>query len=230
MRFILAVLISIFVFCLMMAQQPDNHFGKITMQVDSQEAKTFWITNALLYENASIDFDTTVQVQDDKEVVTYYYPQIVEGTDNVLRLILEPQDHADGTFYDVTFNLGDSLEETIAFEEDTAKVYFNRNGQLSDFRQVTRNLNGSFTISTEKHENQLISGELDISFDLPQTGHAAELSHISMAGNFEVPTGEFREVSLSSAAPAKRKSGKYKQNVIIAITITAIALIALGLR
>jgi len=230
MRLILAVLFSIFGFSLLLGQESKDHFGTISMQKDAQEEQTFWITNALLYENASIDFDTTVQVQDEKEIVIYYYPQILEGTDNVLRLILEPQDKADGNFYDVTFNLGDSLEEKIAFQGDSAKVYFNQNGQLNDFQQVTKNINGIFLISTEKHENQIISGELDISFDLPQTGQATELSQISMTGNFEVPTGEFREVSLSSSAPTKDKNSKYKQNIYFAIIITAIAIIALGIQ
>lgn len=230
MRLILAVLISIFGFSLMMGQESKEHFGTITMQKDAQEEQNFWVTNALLYENAAIDFDTTVQVQDEKEIVTYYYPQILEGKDKVLRLILEPQEKADGNFYDVTINLGDTLKDKIAFNNDSAKIYFNRNGQLSDFRQATKNLSGSFLILPKKEESELISGELTISFDLPQSEQAAEFSRISMSGNLEVPTGEFREVSLSSSAPTKEQKSKYRQNIYFAIAITAIAILALGLK
>lgn len=230
MRLIWAVLILISGFSLIIAQESKEYFGTIAMQKNAQEEQNFWITNALLYENASIGFDTTVQVQDEKGIVTYFYPQILEGTDKILRFILEPKDNANENFYDVTINLGDTLKEKVVFNNDSAKIYFNQNGQLSDFRQATKNLNGSFLISREQQENELISGELNISFDLPRSQQSAEFSRISMSGDFEVPTGEFREVSLSSSAPTKDKKSKYRQNAYFAIIITALAVIALGLR
>lgn len=228
MRLVLILLTLTLNLCLLFGQD-QNGFGKVDLQIDSGEGQTFNIRNALLYERASIDFDTTVQVQDRQGLLTYYYPQVFDGEGNILRFILTPEEEGE-RFYDLIINLDDSLQERIIFENDTGKVYFSRNGELIPFRRYTQDFSGTVLLLKGLQEKKMISGEMDISFALPLDEHAANFSTINMNGTFEVPVGEFRAVSLSATAPISKEKKSYKKNLYLAIIISALAILALGLQ
>lgn len=221
-----ALIVSIF---FLFGQEGENTFGKVDLRIDAAEKKTLPIQNALLYERASIDFDTTVQVQDASGLLIYYYPQVISGEENILRLIVQHPDQA-GKFYDIIVNLGDSLQGRIDFENDSARVFFSRNGELITFRRYSREINGTVLLLEGLQEKQMISGEMDLSFAMPVREEADDYSTIAVKGVFEVPVGEFRSVSLSASAPVKEEKKNYRRNLYLALIISAMAIIALGLQ
>lgn len=209
------MLISFF----LVSQESQISFGKMTMQIDSDEKNTLNITNAILYENASAEYDTTVQIQDEEKTEVLYYPQIVEGNEEILRFIIKSSENS---FFDIIFNLGDSLEERIVYENASAKVFFNQQGQLSGFKQYTKNLEGKFLFLKSTTKNKIISGELNTTFDLPLDVDATKYSKISLNGTFDVYFGEFRSVSLSTGPPLQKKKTTYMKNLVIAMMMAAI--------
>lgn len=218
MRFNFVLLFLFITTFILTGQEPEISFGKITMQINSGEKNSYNIKNAILYENAGVDFDTTVQVQDDENSKVLYYPQIVIGKEKILRLIIEASEN---DFYDIIFNLGDSLKQRIVFENDSSKVFFGREGRLTSFRQYTKNLNGRI-LTLEPTKDKIISGELNTSFDIPLNVDATEFSTISLKGAFEVYFGEFRSVSLTTGPPLQKKKKNYMRNVVIAMMMAAI--------
>lgn len=218
MRFTFAFLILFTIPLILMGQETETSFGKITMQINSGEKNSYNIKNAILYENAGVDFDTTVQIQDDENLKVLYYPQILIGDKKILRLILESSEN---NFYDIIFNLGDSLKQRIIFENDSSKVFFSREGKLSSFKQYTKNLNGRI-LTLEPTKDKIINGELNTSFDLPLDVDATKFSTISLKGTFDVYFGEFRSVSLTTGPPLQKKKKDYMRNIVIAMMMAAI--------
>lgn len=221
MRFAFVLLSILTIPLILLGQEPqesETSFGKITIQINSGEKKSFNIKNAILYENAGVDFDTTVQIQDDENTEVLYYPQIVIGKEEILRLIIES---SEDNFYDVIFNLGDSLRQRIVFENDSGKVFFEKGGKLTNFKQYAKNLNGRI-LTLEPTKEKIISGELNTTFDLPLDADATQFSTISLKGTFDVYFGEFRSVSLTTGPPLQKRKKNYMRNVVIAMMMAAI--------
>jgi hypothetical protein len=219
MRISFTILFLTLICFYLFGQESQVSFGKITMQIDSGKENTLNITNAILYENASVDFDTTVQIQDDEKTDVLYYPQIIAGKEEILRFIIKSSENS---FFDIIFNLGDSLEERIVYENASAKVFFNHQGQLNNFKQYTKNLAGEFIIHKPTTKEKVISGELNTTFDLPLDINATQYSKVSLSGTFNVYFGEFRSVSLSTAPPLQKKKTTYMKNIVMAMMMAAI--------
>jgi hypothetical protein len=203
------------------AQDSELSFGSVQMQVDSGEGETYYIKSAVLYQNATVNFDTIVQIQSDSSNEILYYPQILEGEDNILRLILALNEDS---FYDVIFNLGDSLGDAIVFDAADSRVFFRYEGRLSNFEQHTKNLNGRILITQPASSEKQISGELDTSFELPLDKASARISTVKLSGTFSVYFGEFRSVSLATGSPLKENKKKYANNLVVALMLVAIGL------
>lgn len=203
------------------AQESESSFGTVKMQIDSGEAATYYIKSAVLYQNATVGFDTTVQIQSKASNEVLYYPQVLEGADNILRLILALDENH---FYDVMFNLGDSLGDTVVYAAADSKIFFSYDGQLNAFEQRTRNLNGQILLTRPVSKEKQISGELDVSFELPRDKESTRISTITLAGTFNVFFGEFRSVSLATGTPLQENKNKYVNNLVIAIALAAIGI------
>jgi hypothetical protein len=212
---LLIILSWIFLF----AQESESSFGSVQMQVDSSEGETYYIKSAVLYQNAAADFDTIAQVQSDSSNEILYYPQILEGENNILRLILAL---TDDSFYDVIFNLGDSLGDSIVYDAADSKVFFSYEGRLTDFEQRTRNMNGRILINKPVSDEKQISGELNTSFELPLDKASTRISTIKLDGTFKVYFGEFRSVSLATGSPLQEDKKKYANNLVLAMMLVAI--------
>lgn len=202
-----------------LAQGSETSFGSIKMQIDSGEANTYDINSAVLYQNASVSFDTIVQIQNEMSDEILYYPQILEGKDNILRLILALNEE---NFYDVIFNLGDSLQDAVVYNAADSKVFLSYDGQLKTFAQRTRNMNGQVLIAEPDSKQKQISGELNVSFELPLDPESMRVSTINLDGKFDVYIGEFRTVSLATGTPLKEKKKKYVNNLIVAAMLVAV--------
>jgi hypothetical protein len=203
----------------LLAQGPESSFGTVAMQIDSGEADTYYIKSAVLFQNASVGFDTTVQIQSAVSNEILYYPQILEGEDNILRLILALNED---NFYDVVFNVGDSLGDTLVYNAVDSRVFFNYDGQLNTFEQTTRNLNGQILLTQSDPKEKQISGEIDVSFELPRDKELTRTSTITLAGTFSVYFGEFRSVSLATGTPLQKNKKKYVNNLVVAVALATI--------
>ncbi len=191
------------------------------MQIDSGEEKGLNIRTAILYENADVDFDTTLQIQDGDGSKVLYYPQIIDGSNEILRLIMAPENSQEN-FYDVIFNLGDSLEDRVVYENADSKVFFNYRGKLNHFRRYTKNLNGKFLFLKESSEIEMISGEVNTTFQMPLDKDLSRFSTIALKGAFDVYLGEFRAVSLATGPQLQKKKTRYMKNLVIAMMMAAI--------
>lgn len=203
------------------AQDPESSFGSVVMQIDSGEGETYYIKSAVLYQNAAVSFDTVVQIQNGVSNDILYYPQILEGRDNILRLILALNEDS---FYDVIFNLGDSLGDAVVYDAADSKLFFSYDGRLSNFKQHTKNMNGQILLIRPVSKEKVISGELDVSFDLPLGKESTQVSTITLDGKFDVYFGEFRSVSLATGTPLKESKKQYVNNLVVAMMLVTIGI------
>lgn len=229
MRFLVAfsaLLIINFLFA-----EPQGEFGSFTIKVNDQVEQSLDVIQALIYQRASLTYDTTAQIQDDNSFEVLYYPQIYDGPNHVLRLILKyPEtDTNTGEFYELYINLGDSLKERIELENEVSKVFLTRNGLLMRQKQSLKNLSGYVLLLEGLEKQEIISGELHLEFEAAFTGNANELTHVKMDGNFKVPLGEYRAASISSAKPARKKID-YKTRLYTAIAISVLIVLAFGIK
>jgi len=205
----------------LLAQESESSFGTVKMQIDSSEGDTYYIKSAVLYQNASVSFDTIVQIQSEMNNEILYYPQILEGGDSILRLILALNED---NFYDIIFNLGDSLGDTVVYDAADSKVFFSYDGQLNTFEQRTKNMNGQILLTRPISKEKQISGELYTSFELPLDKESTRISTITLEGAFNVYFGEFRSVSLATGTPLQENKKKYVNNLVVAVVLAAIGL------
>ncbi len=221
MRYLMILLYLIFFQAFLIGQESEISFGSINVQIDSGEEGELNIRTAILYENADVDFDTALQIQDGDGSKVLYYPQIIDGSNEILRLIMAPENNQED-FYDVIFNLGDSLEDRIVYENAESKVFFNYKGKLDRFKRYTKNLNGKFLFLKEASEKEMISGEVNTTFQMPLDENSTQFSTVTLKGTFDVYLGEFRAVSLATGPQLQKKKTKYMKNLVIAMMMAAI--------
>jgi len=198
--------------------------GKVSIRFDEQEPTEYNITGALLYQNVSLNYDTTSQIQDDNGTLYLYYPQFKDGSSNVLRLIMARPDNREH-FYDLFINLGDSLQEEIQFNGADSLVFWGEDGRLVPMKIYSHQIQGS--VQLDKAQVGLrVTGRLALEFNYGLDS----LTHISVNGNFDVPVGKFREASITTGAPDKEKKAHYRRNLYAAIIISAILIAIFGFK
>ncbi|GAB4374216.1 MAG: hypothetical protein Kow0042_18670 [Calditrichia bacterium] len=225
----------IHVFLLLMLFQSGNalseesYFGDITIAIGGLAPKTYTIQRALLYRNVSISYDSTALIQNSKSVKVLYYPQLDKGTDNVLRLIFGEEADSSQKFFDLFLNLGDTIPDSVNWKDDRGVVYLAYNGLAQPARLFTDHINGTVhLIKSRKSEG--ISGALDLNFQMPFSARDSSAYLVDVEGTFDVPVGEYRRMSLSTAETREKLKKKYEENIYLALVLSAFIIVIFGFR
>ena len=202
-------------------------FGEVKLQIDQQPVRVYNIVQALLYRQVDIRYDTTVVVQNGDSAAYLYYPQLIQGNRIILRLIAQAKTLEDD-FYDMFIILGDSVARTLEFRGLDSTVFIKHQGLLESTRKYSRNLKGVFRLQ-ETARGQNVVGEFAVSFEYPIRNNDGRLYPIKLEGSLRVPTGKFRETSLSAEAGQEERKKSLQRNLAVAIIITIIIISTIGL-
>ena len=78
----------------------NSELGELTITIDEIDVQLYNIQNALLYKNVLIEYDSTVLIQNDEGNRILVYPQLREGNNNVLRLIIGEIQESNRNFFE----------------------------------------------------------------------------------------------------------------------------------
>ncbi|NOX37523.1 MAG: hypothetical protein GXO78_08295 [Calditrichaeota bacterium] len=202
-------------------------FGEIQLQIDQQPPRMYNIVQALLYRQVDIKYDTTVVVQNADSVTYLFYPQLIQGQRIILRLIAQSKT-LEEDFYDLFILLGDSLSETMVFRQQDSSIFIKHNGLLETVQKYSRNLSGEFRLK-ETQGGRNVVGDFAIDFDYPIVENDTRMHRIHLEGSLRVPTGKFRETSLSTETQQEERKKSFQRNLAVAIIITIIIVSTIGL-
>ncbi|RMG69151.1 MAG: hypothetical protein D6715_00540 [Calditrichaeota bacterium] len=220
----------------LLAQNPEEQktdraeedFGKVFLQFNQAAPETFSVDEAVLYKEVAIRFDTTAILQNDGGFTVYFYPQLYRGTHYVLRMMLRrPAGKKGGGFFDVYYDLGDTLVAPLDIQDSTATVYFSANGQLLSFKPLARNFRGHFEL-VPGEKAKTVTGRFDTEFDYPLSAQRQHFAHVKIWGTLTVPAGKLHEVNLETLAYKKQRQKSFRRNVGVALIFIAIIIFFVG--
>ncbi len=210
------------------APKEKQNMGTIYLQINQAKPETFLVEEAVLYREVSIRFDTTAILQNDSGFVVYYFPQLHRGTHFVLHVRLQrPAEQKRRGFFDVFYDLGDSLRSPLDIQDSTAVVYFSANGQLLKFKPLAHNFRGHFEL-VPGEKAKTVSGDFETEFDYPLAPEKTHFAHIRIWGTLSVPSGKLHEVSLETLAYKKQRQKSFRRNVGVALIFIAIIIFFVG--
>jgi hypothetical protein len=207
----------------------DKYFGEIIIQFDSTLEQTYNIERALLFRNVSIVNDSTATIQNEEGVDVFFYPQLNEGHQNVLRLIARENSDSTSKFYDIFINLGDSIPDNLNLQNENGLIYILPNGEALSNVSVSQNINGEIKINQDT-KSEAVSGRIDLNLDYSSYNDINVYQQIHLAGNFNVPVGVYEETSLATEADRKSRESKYKRNIYAGLIISIFLIAIFGLK
>lgn len=205
-----------------------KNFGNLAIKIDDKNSQDYPIQRALLYRQVNVGYDSTVLVQNKDSQAILYYPQLDSGNENVLRLIVGEITKQKTDFFDIFINLGDTIPDTVFFKNDTGKILLARNGRLGFSQPLSKNINGTLQVKSEKEK--MVAGQLDLNFTLPDFLQVNQTTQINFKGSFEVAVGDYRELTLGTTSSDKDTEKKRKRNIYLAVIFSAFLIAIFGLR
>ncbi|HFE63986.1 hypothetical protein B1H10_04830 [candidate division KSB1 bacterium 4484_188] len=206
-----------------------DYFGEVSLKINSGPANDFIIERALLYRQVSVRYDSTALLQGKKWHQVLYYPQIEEGEKNVLRLIFSDKKDTLETFYDLFIDLGDSVPDSVHWENEQSKLYLAYNGTAQNIQPESKNISGDILIIKSK-KSEAVSGKFDLSFAAPLFNGENNVHNFHITGTFDVPVGEYKTTSLATEKTRKALKKKYKNNIYLALVLSAFIIAIFGFR
>jgi hypothetical protein len=206
-----------------------NNFGELTIRINSGVEEDYNIERALLYRNVSLTYDTTTIVQNEDGLEVFYYPQLEEGEENVLRLISYQNADSSSHFYDLFINLGDSIPENLILQNASDLIFFVPDGQIFSNTLESRNITGKIIVN-QNSKSEAVSGNFDLEFEYSLSKNIEDFQEVHLSGSFDVPVGKYEETSLATEANRKSRESKYKKNVYSALIISIFIIAIFGLR
>lgn len=200
-----------------------GNFGEVTVQIDEQPEHRFIAKSALFYESVAIDYDTTVLVKSPPETRTLYSPQLRQGTNFVLHLLLaSPLDTAAVHLpvYDVYFNLGDTLYEQLTFNNADSHAFLYTNGNLSPEKLYSRQQRGVFNLKPMEG-GEGVAGSFDTQFEFPVSGGGGEYHRYRLKGSLRIPITGMRFGDETNIIQTDDHKKRLQRNVAIAVVISA---------
>ncbi len=227
--FTVSLIILIFISFFTPLNANDLDFGSVSLQIDRLPTQTLAIQRALLYRNVNIEYDSTVLVQSEKSADVLFYPQLNKGNQNVLRLIIGETGESNENFIDMFFNIGDTLPDSIVWNDQENRVYMAYNGIAQAIKPQSHNIDGTIHISSGDKDER-VAGNLKLNFDMRLFAEDQLPRNFKIEGDFDVPVGEYRSSSLGSAAKEEEMKKKYRKNLYLAIIGGVLLVVLFGLR
>ncbi len=176
----------------------ESKFGVVGVKLDNKELINYEVKQALLYRKVSIEYDSTILIQNQKELRILYIPQLSSGKGNILRIILRKFNDQSNNFLDIFFHLADTIRDTLIWEDVTNKIFMTASGNALPFKQISKQINGKI-IFTRNDDQEIISGKLGIDFYIGLFDSVAHLNHIFLDGYFTIMVGDYRRITLEES-------------------------------
>lgn len=208
-------------------QVEKDNFGEVMVQINDRPAEKYYIGGVDLYKNVSIDYDTTLQVQEKDATVFYYYPQLDAGEHYVLHMILNSGGEGEKAPYDFYVDLGSSIDGEIVISAADSNLFINPNGRFTRSRAYAYDHNGTYRIASDPLSGT-VNGSIRASFEYPAAGDGAA-ERFSMEGTFKIPTQNVQEGDATNIAAVERKDSVFRNLAYAAIGSLVIVLMVLQL-
>lgn len=202
----------------------ESKLGVVGVKLDNYELINYEVKQALLYRKVSIEYDSTILIQNQKASKILYIPQLSSGKGNTLRIILKKIDDQSDNFLDIFFHLGDTIRDTLIWEDVTNKIFMTASGNALPFKQMSEQIEGKI-IFTRNDDQEIISGKLLLDFYLGLFDTAAHLNHIFLDGYFTIMVGDYRRITLEKSLTREEKR-KRVSNIAQFAIITSIFIFA----
>lgn len=204
-----------------------DNFGEVMVQVNDRPAQKYYIGGVDLYKNVSIDYDTTLQVQEKDATVFYYYPQLNAGEHYVLHMILNSSKEEEAAPYDFYVDLGKSIDGEIVINAADSNLFITPNGRFTRSRPYARDHNGSYRIASDPLSGA-VNGAIRATFEYPAPGDGT-VEHFSMEGSFKIPTQNVQEGDATNIATSEKKDSVFRNLAYAALGSVVIVLLVLQL-
>ncbi len=204
-----------------------GNFGEVTVQIDGQPEQRFVAKSAVFYESVAIDYDTTVLVKSAPDTRMLYSPQLRQGTNFVLHLLLtSPVDTAAAHLpaYDVYFNLGDTLFEQLTFNNADSHAFLYTNGSLTPEKLYSRQQNGVFNLKPMEG-GEGVAGSFDTEFEFPAPGIAGEYHRYHLKGALSIPVTSMRVGDETNITQTEDQKKRLRRNLAIAVVISVFVIL-----
>ncbi len=202
----------------------ESKLGVVGVKLDNHELINFEVKQALLYRKVSIEYDSTILIQNQKASKILYIPQLSSGKGNTLRIILKKIDDQSNNFLDIFFHLGDTIRDTLFWEDVTNKIFMTASGKALPFKPMSEQIEGKI-IFTRNNDQEIISGKLEMDFYLGLFDSVNHLNHIFLDGYFTILVGDYRRITLEKSLTREEKR-KRVSNVTQFAIITSIFIFA----
>lgn len=204
-----------------------DNFGEVMVQINDRPAEKYYISGVDLYKNVSIDYDTTLQVQEKGITVFYYYPQLNAGEHYVLHMILKSGGEDETAPYDFYVDLGNSIDGEIVISAADSNLFITPNGRFTRIRPYAHDHNGTYRIDSDPLSGA-VNGIIRASFEYPAAGDGAA-ERFSMDGAFKIPTQNVQEGDATNITSAESKDSVFRNLAYAAIGSLVIVLMVLQL-
>jgi hypothetical protein len=220
--------IPLFLIAFSLLNATNRELGEVTITIDEIDEQLYNIQNALLYKNVSIEYDSTVLIQNYEGNQILVYPQLREGSNNVLRLIIGEIQEPNRNFYDIFLNLGSYISDTIHWTNEYNKVFLSKNGRTLPIEARSININGSINFRELDKKNRF-AGQIHLEFDFPLI-YSGTLNHIKINGSYDVLSGEYREISMASASNGNIRKKRNRSTIHMLIIFSVLFFLYLGFK
>ena len=207
-----------------------GEFGDLSLSIDGNSLAGYEVKNAILYEDVTILYDTTLQLYSGRGFEQYYYPQLHAGSNYVLHLILED---ATSTlpfppFYDLYIDIGDTLIDNLTLP-DNGSVYWFKDGNFASQQYQASMQEGTFNL--ERSEDRAgVEGDFSLEFSFPTPDSFVDrLQRISVSSNLKVPESNLARGGENAVDFGKDRAGALRRNAILAV-LAASFIVLLSIR
>ena len=198
----------------------ESKFGVVEVKLDNHELLNYEVKQALLYRKVSIEYDSTILIQNQQASKILYIPQLSSGKGNTLRIILGKFGGQSDNFLDIFFQLGDTIRDTLIWENVTNKIFMTASGNALPFKPMSEQINGKI-IFTKNNDQEIISGKLGMDFYLELFDSVAHLNHIFLDGYFTIMVGDYLRITLEESLTREERR-KRVSNVAQLAIITSV--------
>lgn len=211
------------------AEEQKNYYGDISVTLNKTPTEIFSIQRALLFRSVSIDYDSTALIQDKSSETVLFYPQLSAGTDNILRLIFGKENQTPQHYFDLFINFGDTIPDSLEWEDEEDKIFLAYDGIAQPRKPHAKKISGKINI-IRNPKTDAVSGSLHLGFKQALLIGDSTIYNVQLEGGFDVPVGEYRSTSMSTIATREKRKNYTKNNIAIAMLISAFIIAIFGLR
>jgi hypothetical protein len=197
-----------------------NKMGDIKIRINDGAPRSYVINQAFIYQEASVTYNSSIIIQNEETSQILYFPQLSMGKNNLLRLVFGDIDDKHRDFFDCYFLLGDSIPDTLFWQNARDKVFMTYNGRPYNFVATSEGINGQITLNRDK-DGEFISGNIKVNYRVPNSASAKKFDRFELDGVFNIVVGDYRKLTMKSDYGEAMKKQVRRKNIIIGAIIVA---------